>query len=309
METILVPLDGTPFGEHALPMALAIARRTGASLALAHTHQLVVAAAAPAEARTFDLAFDELIREQEQNYLAEAAERVAAVWDGPVLPTLLEAPLVGSLSDFAHERGVGLIVMSSHRRDELPWAWLGGVADRLIRKAAVPILVVHPGDDEPDLTIEPTLRHILVPLDGSALAEEALTLATTIGRPFGAHYTLLQAVAPILRSSLIDRLGPVVDTEAQAAAWCSASAYLEGCAARLREQGYEVHTDAVIGPPAATILDYARGYDADLIAISTHGRGGLARLLLGSVASEVLRGATIPVLIKRPALAHEQRAG
>jgi nucleotide-binding universal stress UspA family protein len=70
-----------------------------------------------------------------------------------------------------------------------------------------------------------------------------------------------------------------------------------------------VLTDAVIGPPAATILDYARDYGADLIAMSTHGHGGLARLLIGSVANEVLRGATAPVLIEGPALVHELDAG
>jgi nucleotide-binding universal stress UspA family protein len=76
---ILVLLDGTPFGEHALPMALAIARRTGATLALAHTHQLVITAALPGGAPAFDLTFDALIREQEENYLSEIAGRVAAV--------------------------------------------------------------------------------------------------------------------------------------------------------------------------------------------------------------------------------------
>jgi nucleotide-binding universal stress UspA family protein len=306
METILAPLDGSLFGEHALPVALAIARRSGATLALAHTHQLVVPATAPGGAPGFDLTFDALLREQEQSYLSEVADRVAAVWAGPVVSTLLEAPLLSSLSDFAHERGAALIVMSSHRRSDLPEAWLGGVADRLIRKAAVPILVVHPGDGEPDLAAEPPLRHILVPLDGSALAEGALALATRIGRLFGARYTLLQAVAPILRSSLIDGPEPAVDTEAQAAAWHQAAAYLESAAAPLREQGCEVLTDAVIGSPATTIMDYARDYGVDLIAMSTHGRGGLARLLLGSVAGEVLHRTATAALIERPAVAHQE---
>jgi nucleotide-binding universal stress UspA family protein len=300
MRTILVPLDGSAFGEHALPVAVAIARRSGASLTLIHAHQLIVQSIMLAEASYFDLSLDTLLREQEKSYLDEVAQRLAATWDGQVIRALLEAPVDSALNSYAREHEVSLIVMCSHGRGGAARAWLGSVADRLVRHTTTPLVIVRPHDGEPTLAAEPALQHILIPLDGSPLAEQAVELALRVGRPFQARYTLLQVVAPILRGFLVGGSDPEVDAEAEAAAWQRASDYLAGIAARLRDEGCEVHAEALIGSPASAILDYAQTYDADLIAMTTHGRGGVARLLVGSVADKVLRGANVPVLIERP---------
>lgn len=300
METILVPLDGSPFGEQALPAALAIARRRPTRIALAHVHQLIIPTIAAAEAPMFDPTPDELMRQQETAYLEDVARRLGAIWDGPITRTLLEVPVADSLAYHAELIGASLIVLSTHGRGGVARAWLGSVADRLIRLSSVPTLVVRPGPDAPDFTHEPTMRHILIPLDGSALAEQAIELAMELGQLTHAHYTLVQVVEPALRSFLIGGAEPTVDVDAEAAAWKRASEYLDTIAARLREQGHTVWSEARIGNAAAGILESAAVNGADLIAMTTHGRGGVARLLMGSVADKVLRSATVPMLISRP---------
>lgn len=300
MQTILVPLDGSPFGEHALPTALAIARRRPMRIALAHVHQLIMPTIAAAEAPVFDPTLDELLRQQETAYLEDVSRRLRAIWDGPITRTLLEAPVVEALAHHAEVLGAELIVLSTHGHSGLARAWLGSVADRLIRQSPVPTLVVRPGAGAPDLNQEPALRHILIPLDGSPLAEKAITLALEIGQLTQAHYTLVLVVEPAHRNFLIGGAEPQVDLEAESAAWKQATDYLDEVASRLRAQGHTVWTEARIGSPAAAILESAAANGADLIAMTTHGRGGVARLLMGSVADKVLRGATVPLLVSRP---------
>jgi nucleotide-binding universal stress UspA family protein len=213
---------------------------------------------------------------------------------------MLEVPVVEALARHAELIGAGLIVMSTHGRSGIARAWLGSVADRLIRQSPVPTLVVRPGVEPPDLAHEPPMRHILIPLDGSALAERAIDLAVEVGRLTHAHYTLVQVVEPVYRAFLIGGAEPPVDVEAESAAWKQASEYLDGVATRLRGQGLTVWSETRIGSPATAILESAAVNGADLIAMSTHGRGGVARLLMGSVADKLLRGARVPLLITRP---------
>lgn len=298
METILVPLDGSAFGEHALSAAVAIARRGGLGIALAHVHH-VVPATSPAEGAFFGPDVDVLIREQETTYLEDVTRRLAAVWDGPVSHSLLEVPIADALCQQAQELRAALIVLCTHGRGGVTRAWLGSVADRMIRQSPIPVLVVHPAAAHPDLAREPSFEHILIPLDGSSLAEQAIDQALWIGRLSGARYTLLRVVEPITHGFFVDGTEPSVDVDAEAKAWHEASDYLKGIAGRLRAQGLTVSTETRIGNPANEILAVSGGYDVGLIAMATHGRGGVSRLLLGSVADKVLRGASVPLLVSR----------
>jgi nucleotide-binding universal stress UspA family protein len=135
---------------------------------------------------------------------------------------------------------------------------------------------------------------ILVPLDGSALAERALDKATEIVRDNPA------ATLVLLRAAEATTLPGADPTEAQIAAVQEAETYLEGVARRLSEQGVkQVQTSVWYGPPAPAIVEAARVRNADLIVMSTHGRSGLGRLILGSVAESVLRGTRTPILVLR----------
>jgi nucleotide-binding universal stress UspA family protein len=134
---------------------------------------------------------------------------------------------------------------------------------------------------------------ILVPLDGSALAEMAIPKALDITRDSGASVLFLRAAeAPRLTTDQV---------EAQVDVVREAEKYLESIAARVKAEGFDRFTTSVwYGPAAPVIVEAAQITKADLIVMSTHGRSGLGRLLVGSVAESVLRGTHTPILLLRP---------
>ena len=301
--SIMVPLDGSAFGEHALPLALTIAQRSGAVVRLVHVHaasELVYMIGGAPMAEELSEVPD---REAELAYLDNLTQRLVSSWGVDVISTLLDGPPTLALRDYAVEHAASLVVMSTHGRRLVSRFWLGSVADALVRQAPMPVLVVRPHQeaiDLIDLAQERAARRILIPLDGSALAEDALAHAVELGQLMEAEFTLLQAIdpivmdyAPVARSAGLDER--LVD------AWrAEAQEYLDTIAAQLRVVSLRVHTSVAIAPPAVAILDYARQHPVDLIAMSTHARAGVSRMLLGSVANKVVRGAGAPVLLHRP---------
>lgn len=138
------------------------------------------------------------------------------------------------------------------------------------------------------------LGKILVPLDGSALAESAIPKAVELAKasPTASLLLLRAAEAPVFASDQI---------EAQVETVRAAEEYVGGVAARLKEAGFDdVTTSVWYGPAAPAIVEAAEIAKVDLIVMSTHGRSGLGRLLLGSVAESVLRGTRTPILLLRP---------
>ncbi len=137
------------------------------------------------------------------------------------------------------------------------------------------------------------LDKILVPLDGSTLAEAALSAACGFAERDGSTISLLRAAEAMALHG-----GDTVD--AQVMAVREAEEYLAAVVRRLEDKGVRrVETHVWYGPPAAAIAEAAEVQKADLIVMSTHGRSGLGRLVLGSVAESVLRGTTVPILIVR----------
>ena len=137
-------------------------------------------------------------------------------------------------------------------------------------------------------------KRILVPLDGSKLAEQALPHAVVHAEQFGAEIVLLKVLGPLPEPSMAGR-GPVLRAEEASARL--AKDYLEGVAAGLREQGLSVQTEPVEGKPYLEIVRFAEEKEIDLIVMSTRGHSGLSRWLLGSVTDRVVRGATVPLLL------------
>ncbi len=149
---------------------------------------------------------------------------------------------------------------------------------------------------------------ILVGLDGSDLAERVLPHVETLAEKFDSRVTLLQATTPpgaIIAGTAAGAdpvAGPVVDpTPIIQAERQEASNYLEVIARRLRARGLKADTTMPVGSAAEELLEYARVNAADLIAMTTHGRSGLGRLVFGSVADAVLRHAPCPILLVRVA--------
>jgi nucleotide-binding universal stress UspA family protein len=146
---------------------------------------------------------------------------------------------------------------------------------------------------------------ILVPLDGSDLAEHVLPYVEDLARRLGAEVFFIQAidVAPSLMAMepnvgiMVDPkvISEQLDAEAEAA-----ESYLSELAAAWRARGIDAKWFVVRGAAAASVVDFAHAHQVDLIAMSTHGRSGLGRLVFGSVADQVLREAGVPVLLIKP---------
>jgi nucleotide-binding universal stress UspA family protein len=137
-------------------------------------------------------------------------------------------------------------------------------------------------------------KRILVPLDGSKLAEQAIPHAATLAEQFGAEIVLLKVLGPLPDPSMAGR-GVVRSAEAASAQL--ARDYLEVVAANLRDQAIPTQTGTIEGKPYIEIVRFAENHEIDLIVMSTRGYSGLSRWLLGSVADRVVRGATIPLLL------------
>jgi nucleotide-binding universal stress UspA family protein len=148
--------------------------------------------------------------------------------------------------------------------------------------------------------------HILVSLDGSEIAEQVLPHVEALAEKFGSKITLLRAIIPPALPLMETPMGlPVtpytteVYVGAAEAERQAASDYLREVGDRLRNRGLQVEQELPDGPPAGEIIERASALGVDLIAMTTHGRGGLERLVLGSVAEDVLRRAPCPVLLVR----------
>ncbi len=307
--SLLVPLDGSDFGECALPLALSVARRLGTSLRVVHVH--VSPWVTHGElGEQYDETTDRILRERDRAYLDAVVQRLAAAADISLSSALLDGPVADAIGWHATATESDLLVMTTHGRGPFARFWLGSVADALVRQASIPILLVQPQEAPSDLAQEPVLRRVLIPLDGSELAEQILEPALALGAATQAEYTLLRVIQPMIpgghvpagakvmrfREPLLGQLQAVHRQE-----WAEAQEYLERLAERLRSRPLTVQARVVShDQPAAAILDDAQKSAVDLIALATQGRGGLKRLLLGSVADKVVRGAATPVLVYRP---------
>lgn len=296
--SIYVPLDGSPFAEQALPLAGEIARRAGAILQLGLVHHPVPALATALEVPEIEAQLDQEARAREQTYLHSIVERVRKAVNIPVTGSLLDGPVADALELQVEHNGADLVVITTHGRGPMSRFWLGSVADQLMRRLHVPMLLVRPGTTAAPATI----RRILLTLDGSPFSERAIEPTIALGRLFGAEYALMMVVEPpmpIADPSGMMVLPVAVDADKQIRE--AAARYLSSHADRLRKEGLTVSTYPVdAAGAAATILAEADTVKADLVAIASHGAGGFERLVVGSVADKVIRGSTRPTFVVRP---------
>lgn len=298
--SILVPLDGSPSAEQALPVASSIARKAGATLNLVSVQVPFPPVYGEGMVRLENpLAAD--AREQARAYLDQLVQRLAADSHLTAKATLLEGLVAETLYREATTTGADLVVMTVVGAG--PWTrfWLGSVADELVRRLPMPILLLRPQEQASGRETEPTFRHILIPLDGSAEAEQILEPAVALGTLTQAEYTLLRVVkpaAPFRGSSGEPARQQFQEIDEQSRA--EAQAYLDRVSEPLTARSLSVQTRVVVHEhPAVAILD-AQSQGVDLIAFTTRGHRALPLLFLGSTADKVLRGASVPVLVQRP---------
>ena len=294
IQKILVPLDGSMLAEAAIDTAIHLAAGAPVTLSLLRA----------AEARTLPGADPtdmevRVVREAE-DYLASVRDRLAkrgithvdtSVWYGDPAPAIPEA---------ARLKKADLIVMSSHGRSGLGRLILGSVAESVLHSTTVPLCIVCTS------TMPSTYRGVLVALDGSPEAETILPLVIKIASALNLEVTLVRVNVPV-RPTVVEGAAWTVldDPEVER---IDAEEYLAPLAVDFRRADIRVKTEVRRGPAAEEMVKVASESNADLLAMTTHGRSGLGRFFLGSVAETVLRTSTLPVLLMRATEADVARA-
>jgi nucleotide-binding universal stress UspA family protein len=287
--TVIVPLDGSTYAEHAIPAALEVARKTDARMELLRVRPSR-SIRADMESRPFT---DPGPPSMERRYLDRIASRLADTV--PITVKVLRGNADEAIVLRAAQVSASLIVMCTHARGGAGRMLLGSVADGVVRGAAVPVLLIKAPPTEVTLPSERNLSRVLVPIDGSAESEQIVPLLVQTLGAQNTSFTLLRVVHP--EAALVAAGGGTVPGERDQ----DPERELEQLADWLRGKGALVETRvAVDANPAGVILAEAERRGARLIAMTTRARRGTSRLVLGSVADEVLREAPRPVLLFRP---------
>ena len=314
--SLVVPLDGSIFAEQALPVAGAIAQRSKAALTLLCVHRPVgYGEEVP------NREWDGDMRDWEMDYLTRAAAAVTERYGVRVATCLLEEPVVGALCEYVRAHAADLVIMSTHGRTGVSRAWLGSVADGIVRQMSVPVLMLRAKREAPPPPPPPpppspsapdgdngshVFDRILLPLDGSRLSEAVVGHTVRLARTFGSEIVLVRVVEPVMaKGPQYPLSSPVpimlVDRDTTEQLKESAGKYLEDFARRLHDDhALRVTIDVRMFESAApAIIDAAIAHRAHTVAMSTHGRGA-SRLFVGSVADKVLRAGPQAVLLYRP---------
>jgi nucleotide-binding universal stress UspA family protein len=263
---ILVPLDGSDLAEAVLPVVQRLATDHEAEVVL-----LEVLEGQPTR---------EGEREAERQvggYLERTVDRLRGRGVGRVRASVWYGDADQAIVNAATREEADLVAMSTHGRSGLDRLRFGSVAEGVVRRAPVPVLLVR----GPGAWDRGGIERILVPLDRSAASETVLPIVACLAGPFDFAVHLLHVIEIVLD----DR---------------DAEAYLARVAATLEARGLRVSATVRAGLPAEIIPAVRAETDSGLIAMSTHGRTGLDRLLVGSVAERVLRSVSVPVLLWKP---------
>jgi nucleotide-binding universal stress UspA family protein len=197
-------------------------------------------------------------------------------------------------------RGADMIAMASHGRGAVGRALFGSVADRVTRGSTVPVLIVRAADDAPPSHV--TLDRIVVPLDGSALAERALPVAAAIARRLKVPVAIVRAIdaataVPVAPGAI--GIAPAGSAPVIAQLWDDAEnearTTVRDAVATLEQDGVQASGETLNGSPFFAISEATR--PGDLLVLTSHGRSGIGRWLLGSVAEKLVREAPAPVLL------------
>lgn len=285
MQRVIIPLDGSEWDAQSVGLGERMAEAFGGTIELVHilTTTPVLARDAP----------DPVSMDR---YLSSVAERLPPRF--PVQTTIVEGDPAEGLLDVTAQGPRTMVVMATHGWGGLRRVAFGSIADKLMREGSVPVAVFR----GPARIKAKALRHLLLALDGSALAEQSLPLAVRLARTYSSEVHLVRVVNASFspyHSPGFDRspeeLGLLAELADQNHE--DARGYLNGIATTLRRQGIRVSWEVRAGAPGEEIVRAAETSAADLIVMCSHGRGGIRRWVLGSVTDTVLRTGSTPLLV------------
>ena len=282
---IVVPLDRTECGLAVLPTARAFAAHTGATLALMH----VIAHLHPST----DLA--DLQRRDVRQWLRQAA-RGSQPEQTPTIIAVRDGAPVEEILTYADEIEADAICMATHARTGIGRVIIGSVAEQIVHSAHLPVLLIRPDVAVPE---PPTHAPIVVPLDGSTRAEAALPYAVNLAKALAAPLTLVRvwnAAPPTILSPYVFEINQTAYEEVDEATEGLVATYLDSVAERLRGD-VAVETVCLHGNATEQLTAYLREERPGFVVMGTHGRGGVPRWVMGSVAIALVRAAVTPILL------------
>ncbi len=313
MTVVLAPVDGSTRALRAVPWAAKLAGPSGTVVLLR------VIPPQPEYAKTLlSLVGDKDAVQGIQDAWSRIAktdlDEAAALLSGsgvPVEQMVTEGEPDEEIVATAARRDVEMIAMASHGRGAVGRAIFGSVADRVARTAPVPNLILRAPDEVADQSV--VVSRLVVPLDGSQIAERALPVAGALARQFDAPVHVVRAVdatsslpiapgvlevAPAVTAEVTDRIWQEAESEARSTVATAVS--------RLQAEGVDASGAILNGSPFFAISEATQL--GDLLILTSHGRGGVRRWLLGSVAEKLVREADAPVLLV-PALERDEGDG
>ena len=294
---LMVPLDGSEFGRHAIPWALAVAEPAGARVDLVHVLPPLYGMGVVDET----LATAEVMeaqRETAEQSLSDLADRLQIGTGVPFRAAVEDGAIADALARHADVNGVDLIVMTTHGRTGFARAVLGSVSDAVVRHAGRPVLLARPHRHPPEEHEPAAVSEVLILLDGTAASEAIVDHAIEVCRLTGAACTLLHVVVPELLPTGVAPPPALADQRAAVAEERMAETYLASRAEQLRAAHVPLTTAIVRHPDLADgVLEYCASHPVSLIAMATRGRGGVERAVLGSVTDALLHKTHMPILV------------
>ena len=297
-ELIVVPLDGSEQAEQVIPYAEGLRGRGGTLLFFQVVNPT---GAARGIFGDIEIAVEDVIeqeREAARARLTEIAEQWSDVLAKKPEVEAFAGDTVDAIKEIVAERNASLLAIASSGRGALSrWAF-GSVADTLMRDSPAPILIIHPDHDAPDPG-KVQFTRILVPLDGSDIAEQALPEAARLAKATELPVTVLQVINPSLEYSMVGQgmapITPDLYNEVEADFTAQANEALDRGAAKLGEVKAGITKTVLQGGTVEALKHYTE--PGDLIVMTSHGRSGFRRFLLGSVAQSIIHDRVAPVVL------------
>jgi len=296
-DKLLVATDGSELAEAALPYAEELAGRLGSEVALLNVCE------------SEELQASNMLQLY-MSRLAEAVEQGIREYRGLAgglesEETKVESVIVAGnpakeIIDYAETKHVSLIIMATHGRSGIRRCTMGSVATKVLRGSSVPLALIKAGEPRSAMCKRRLLAKVLLPLDGSKASETAVAYVEELAVMLKMEVTLLQVVEP---KSIPIGAEPWYYSdyrqESLAAMGQSAHDYLSGIEQRLNAKGIAASSRTESGAASERILEVAEQISADVIAMSTHGRSGIARWAIGSVADRLAHAGNIPLILVR----------
>ena len=287
---ILVPLDGSNAAEIVIPYVEELAAKLAAEVIVVSVYE------SPDDMSHLHRYYLQRMVDQIQSQINEF-EPAKTI---KIQSEVLQGKPAQQLLRFADATNVSLIAMASYGSSGRETKLLGNIAVKVLWSTTKPVLLIRTPANEVALKQKRLIKKILVPLDGSKTGETIIECAEVLAKALDAELVLLQVLEPLRIVAGFESVALSSIPQGEESIKASARAYLGNVEKPLKQKGIKTSVEIVWGSAAERIIEYTESNNIDLITISSHGRSGVGRWVLGSVTEKVLEAGDIPVLVARP---------